>query len=78
MIRNSGSTYCKYSSKESYARCIFLWKVYVKKGHPSPMVQQPLVGQGLVIIEASQSHADTPRSVGLLWMSTQPDTETST
>jgi len=29
------------------------------------MVQQPLVGQGLIIIEASRSHSHTPHSVGL-------------
>jgi hypothetical protein len=39
--------------------------------------QQPLVGQGLLIIEASRSHIDTPRSVGLLWTSDQPVAETS-
>jgi len=38
-----------------------------------PMAQQPLVGQGLLIIEASRSH-----SVGLLWASDQPAAETST
>jgi hypothetical protein len=43
-----------------------------------PMAQQPLVGQGLFIMEASQSHSDTPRSVGLLWTSDQPDSQTST
>jgi hypothetical protein len=43
-----------------------------------PMAQQPLVGQGLLIIEALRSHSDTPHSVGLLWMSDQPDAETST
>jgi len=32
----------------------------------SPMVQRPLVGQGLLIIETSRSHSDTPHSVGLL------------
>jgi hypothetical protein len=42
------------------------------------MAQQPLVDQALLIIEASQSHSDTPHSVGLLWTSDQPDTETST
>jgi hypothetical protein len=31
------------------------------------------VGQGLLIIEASRSHSDTPYSVGLLWKSDQPD-----
>jgi hypothetical protein len=38
-----------------------------------PLSQYPLVGQGLLIIETSQPH-----SVGLLWMSDQPDAETST
>jgi len=42
------------------------------------MVQEPPLGQGLLIIEASRSHSDTPHSVGLLWTSDQPDTETST
>ena len=42
------------------------------------MVQQPPVSQGLLIVEASQSHTDTPQSVGLLWTSDQPDAENST
>jgi hypothetical protein len=42
------------------------------------MAQQPLVGQGLLIVEASRSHSDTPHSVGLLWTTDQPDAETST
>ena len=42
------------------------------------MAQQPLMGQGLLIIEASLSHSDTPHSIGLLWTSDQPDAETST
>ena len=37
------------------------------------MAQRPLVGQGLLIIESSRSHSDTPPSVGLLWTSDQPD-----
>ena len=41
------------------------------------MAQQPPVGQGLLIIEDSWSHSDTPHSVGLLWTSDQPDAETS-
>jgi hypothetical protein len=43
-----------------------------------PMAQQPLVGQGLLIIEASRSHSDTPQSVRLLWTSDQADTQSST
>jgi hypothetical protein len=42
------------------------------------MAQQPLVGQDLLIMEASRSHSDTPQSVGLLWNSDEPDAETST
>jgi hypothetical protein len=41
------------------------------------MSQQPPVGQGLLIIEASRSHSDIQQSVGLLWTSDQPDAETS-
>jgi hypothetical protein len=43
-----------------------------------PVAQQPPVGQGLLIIEASRSHSDTPHTVGLLWTSDQPDAEVST
>jgi hypothetical protein len=42
------------------------------------MAQQPPVGQGPLIIEASRSHSDTLHSVVLLWMSDQPDTENFT
>jgi hypothetical protein len=42
------------------------------------MAQQPIVGQGTLIIEASRSHLGTPRSVGLLWTSDQPDAENCT
>jgi len=36
------------------------------------MAQQPLLGQGLLIVEASRSHSDTPDSVGLLLASDLP------
>jgi hypothetical protein len=42
------------------------------------MAQQPPVGQGLLIIEASRSHSDTPQSVGLLRTSDRPIAKTST
>ena len=42
------------------------------------LAQQPLVGQGLLTIEASRLHSGTPYTVGLLWTNDQPDTETST
>jgi hypothetical protein len=37
-----------------------------------------LEGLGLLIVEASRSHFDTPHSVGLPWTCDQPDAETST
>ena len=40
--------------------------------------RQQLAGQNLLVIEASQSHADAPHSVGLLCTSDQPVAETST
>jgi hypothetical protein len=52
--------------------------VHTRDSPPPPMAQQPLVDQGLLMVEASRSHADTPHSVGLLWTSDQPDEETST
>jgi hypothetical protein len=42
------------------------------------MERQPLVGQGLLIIEALRSHSDTPYSVGHIWTSDQLDAETFT
>ena len=42
------------------------------------MAEDPLVGQGLLTVEASRSHSDTPHSLGFLWTSDQPDTKTST
>jgi len=42
------------------------------------MAQQPLLGQSLLITEASRSHSDTPDSLGLLWTNDQSDAETST
>jgi len=46
--------------------------------HFSPMMQHLLVGQALIIIEASRSHSDTPDSVGILFTSPRPVTETYT
>ena len=40
------------------------------------MAGQPIVGQVLLIVEASRSHSDTPYLVGILWTSDQPDAET--
>ena len=45
---------------------------------PPPHGGQPLVGQGLLIIDASRSHADTPYLVGFLRTSDQSEVETST
>jgi len=42
------------------------------------MAHRPRKGQGLLTVEDSRSHSDTPYAVGLLWTSDQPDAETST
>jgi len=42
------------------------------------VVQQPPVGQGLLITEDTSSHSDTPQPVGLLWTNDQSDAVTST
>jgi hypothetical protein len=44
----------------------------------SPMKQQPLVDQGILIIQTSRSHSDTRHSIGVLWTSDRLDAETST
>jgi hypothetical protein len=43
-----------------------------------PMTQQPLLGQGVLIIEASRSQSDTPHSEEFPWTRDQPVAETST
>jgi hypothetical protein len=43
-----------------------------------PMALRPNAGHGLLILEVSRSHNDTPQSVGLLWTSDQLAAETST
>jgi len=42
------------------------------------MTRQSPLGQGLVIVEASRSHLDTPHWVWLIWTSDQPEAETCT
>jgi hypothetical protein len=42
------------------------------------VLYQPLVCQGLPLIEASRSHSDTPHTVGRLWTRGQPVAETCT
>jgi hypothetical protein len=37
------------------------------------MAQQPIVDQGLLVIEGSRSHSDPPRLVGFLCTSDQPE-----
>jgi hypothetical protein len=38
---------------------------------------QPLVDQGVLIVEVSRSHSDTPHSVGLLWTNNPPVAKTT-
>jgi len=41
------------------------------------MELRPNTGHGLLILEVSRSHSDTPQSAGLLWLSDQLVTVTS-
>jgi hypothetical protein len=69
--------YCEYFELEckevyfTYASIVILLTF-------SPVAQQPPVGQGLLIIEASRSHSDTPHTVGCLGARDHSDAETST
>jgi hypothetical protein len=42
------------------------------------LARQSPVCHGILIIEVSRSHSDTPHSVGLLWTNDQPGEEIST
>jgi hypothetical protein len=42
------------------------------------MAKKPLMGQGVLIIEASRTLSETPHSVGLLWTNDELVAETST
>jgi hypothetical protein len=66
----------KIGSTRAYSYCLSASGIVIETFFL--MAQQPLVGQGLLIIEASRSYSDTPHSVGLLWTSYSPDAETST
>ena len=51
------------------------WRKYI----PPPFVAlRPNADQGLLIHDVSRSHSDAPQSVGVLWTSDQPVTETCT
>jgi len=60
---------------QTYRNRMCVWRTY--NIFPR-MAQQPLVGQCLLLVEASRSHPDTPHSIGLLWKSDRSDTEAST
>jgi len=42
------------------------------------MMRQPIEGQGLPTVEASISSSVSPKKVGILWKSDQPDAGTYT
>ena len=62
-----------------FVKIIFFAECITKRwrAHANIFWQQPILGQGLIIIEDSRSHSDKPQSVGLLWTSDQPDAESS-
>ena len=71
-----------YKKKNSTTSPIYL--VYLKMSfacqskHSPPMGQHPPLCQGLLTVEVSRSHSDTPHSIWLLWTGEQPVAETST
>jgi hypothetical protein len=56
-----------------YPTCQENKKLNLFHRHFFSMAQQPLLGQGLLIIEGLLWHSHTPSSVGLLWTSDQPN-----
>ena len=71
---NSRIPFCPEIAKYCASLCLFNDTLHIVDIFS--MAQQPPVGQGLRIIQASQSHSDTPHSAGLLWMSDQPVAKT--
>jgi hypothetical protein len=64
---------------QSYQFLYFFFEVRLAQNYNFfSVAQQPLVGQGHLIVEVSRSHSDTPHSLGLPWTIDQPDAETST
>jgi hypothetical protein len=63
----------RFGRREGNCELYILVITFSTKSYFSPLAQQPQLGQGLLIIEASRSH-----SVGLLWTSDQPDEQTYT
>jgi hypothetical protein len=51
---------------------------HIQNISPTPMAQQPLVGQGLLTIEALRLHSDTSHLVRRPWTRDRTVTETST
>jgi hypothetical protein len=66
---------------ETYSETVY-FKLTVSSLEPIifffTIVQQPPVVQGILIIEESRLHSETPQLVGILWTSNQPVAETST
>ena len=59
-LLSSSATWISFSTRWTY-RSALLTSVAVSTNHFSPMA--PLVGLGLLIVQASRPHSDTPHSV---------------
>jgi len=77
LMPSSSHSYCILYQSRSVMQ-INVFTVPRNSIYISPMAQKSLVSKGLLIIEASRSHSDTPHPVWLSWTSDQTDTETST
>jgi hypothetical protein len=61
-----------------FARALTIYCCDLLSSSSSPIAQQPLLGQGILVAEAPRLHSDTSHLVGLLWTGYQPDAETFT
>jgi hypothetical protein len=77
IIRNTTEIPCSSWTRDVHYIPFPRTPTLVPISRPLPTVQQPLVGQGLIIV-ASRSHSDPPVSERLLWTSDRPDEDDST
>ena len=64
-------------TKSGFCACAITFQTHYTCRSPMShsMPQQLVVCQGILIVEATRTHADTPRSVGLPWTRDQSDAE---
>jgi len=71
------TTYLCDTADCTFQCCVNYLSIYISRNICFSKVQQPLVGQDFLVIEAWWWHWDTPHSIGLFWISDDPDAEIS-